>query len=162
MPCQDENEIRQIDDSAVCPSKYLKKLSLDVAAIKSYIQRPHSWRYFRDIRTVNTPLLITREQEYGSQGLYAYNEVLSTHLNAHQPSYPSAIMPITIWSVFSCKSDSTITNVCSSVRPSVTKTPQQLEIIHPSSLIILHSSFLHLATFKLFSLFFHETRKTMQ
>ena len=54
-----------------------------------------------------------------------------------------------------------------SVRPSVIKTPQQLEIIilhhssfiinHPSSsFIILHcpsSSFLHFATFKLFSLF---------
>jgi len=50
-----------------------------------------------------------------------------------------------------------------SVRPSVCKTPQQLEIIilHPSSFfihpssyfIILHSSFLHFATFKLFSLF---------
>ena len=37
----------------------------------------------------------------------------------------------------------------------VSKNPQQLEIIilHPSSFIILHSSFLHFAAFKLFSLF---------
>ena len=76
--------------------------------------------------------------------------------------------------LFSRESDSTITNVCSFVRsfvrPSVCKTPQQLEIIilHPSSFfihpsssfiilhssyIILHSFLLHFATFKLFSLF---------
>ena len=70
---------------------------------------------------------------------------------------------------FSLESDSTFTNVCSSVSLSGSKTPQQLEIIilHHSSLIlhhssciilyssfiILHSSFLHFATFKLFSLF---------
>ena len=41
------------------------------------------------------------------------------------------------------------------------KTPQQLEIIilHPSTFIILHSSFLHFATFKLFSLFIKKTYK---
>ena len=69
-----------------------------------------------------------------------------------------------IFFLFSRESDSTITNVCSFVCLSVWKqNPQQLEIIphssliilhHPSSfLIILHSSFLHFATFKLFSLF---------
>ena len=73
---------------------------------------------------------------------------------------------------FSRKSDSTITNVCSSVCSSiclfVLKTPQHLEIIilHQSSFILHHSSFilhhlqssfLHFVTFKLFSLFwFHE------
>ena len=52
------------------------------------------------------------------------------------------------YEIFSCKSDSTFTNVRSSVRSfvrlSVCKTPQQLEIIilHSSSFIILHSSFI--------------------
>ena len=77
-----------------------------------------------------------------------------------------------IRTVFSRESDSTFTNVRpfvrSSVRPSGSKTPQQLKsfifhhttfifhhssIILHSSFIILHSSFLHFATFKLFSLF---------
>ena len=72
-------------------------------------------------------------------------------------------------SLFSRKSNSTFTNVRSLVCLLVIKTPQQLEIIilHHSSIIlhyssfilhhstfILPSSFLHFATFKLFSLFF--------
>ena len=71
--------------------------------------------------------------------------------------------------LFSRESDSTITNVCSFVRLSVClQNPSTASnhhppsfilhlssfFIHPSSLfIILHSSFLHFATFKLFSLF---------
>ena len=69
-------------------------------------------------------------------------------------------------SLFSRESNSTFTNVCSLVCLLVIKTPQQLEIIilHHSSIIfqhssfipffiIFHSSFLHIATFKIFSLF---------
>ena len=48
-------------------------------------------------------------------------------------------------------------SVCLSVCPSISKTPQQQEIIiihHSYSIfIILHSSFLHFVTFKLLSLF---------
>ena len=68
---------------------------------------------------------------------------------------------------FSRKSDSTITNVCPFIRPSVRHKSKPINslkssycIIHPSSFIILHSSFitlhssfLHFVTFKLFSLF---------
>ena len=65
--------------------------------------------------------------------------------------------------ISSRESNSTITNVCSSVHPSP-KSFNSLKsssfIIHPlsffilySSFIILHSSFLHFTTFKLFSLF---------
>ena len=67
-----------------------------------------------------------------------------------------------ICSFFSHESDSTIANVCLSVRLSVhlqnpstawNHHPSSF-ILHPSSFfIILHSSFLHFATFKLFSLF---------
>ena len=55
-------------------------------------------------------------------------------------------------SIFSRESDSTITNVCSSVSLSVIKTPQQLEIIilHHSSFIILHSFFIILPSFRYF------------
>ena len=54
-------------------------------------------------------------------------------------------------SSISRKSDSTITNVCLSVCLSV--------CYHPSSTFInLHSSFLHFATFKLFSLFVKQSR----
>ena len=77
--------------------------------------------------------------------------------------------------IFSRESDSTITNVCPFVR-SFVRSSVRLQnpstawnhhpssfiflpssfFIHPSSLfIIIHSSFLHFATFKLFSLFFY-------
>ena len=65
------------------------------------------------------------------------------------------------WAVFSRESDSTITNVCSSVcllsKP-LNSLKSSSFIIHHfsfilhSTFIILHSSFLHFATFKLFSL----------
>ena len=59
--------------------------------------------------------------------------------------------------IFSRESDSTFANVRSFVRSSVTKPLNSLKsssfIIHPSTFIFLHSSFLHSATFKLFSLF---------
>merc|ERR1711862_953989 len=71
---------------------------------------------------------------------------------------------ITILHLFSRKGDSTYIHKCpfvrSSVRQSVSQSQKPLNslkssssIIHPSTLIIFHSSFLHFATFKLFSLF---------
>ena len=86
------------------------------------------------------------------------------------PTYGKSIV------IFSCESDSTITNVCLFVCLFVCLSAKPLNInslksssfiihplsffIHPSSFfilhssfVILHSSFLHFSTFKLFSLF---------
>ena len=65
------------------------------------------------------------------------------------------------WShLFSRESDSTIANVCPSVHPFVCHKSKPFNSLKSSSFIILHSyfiilhsSFLHFATFKLFSLF---------
>ena len=58
--------------------------------------------------------------------------------------------------LFSHESDSTFTNVrsfvCQSQKP-LSSLKSSSFIIHPSTFIILHSFFLHFATFKLFSLF---------
>ena len=66
---------------------------------------------------------------------------------------PSFYEALFLWVIFSCKIDSTFTNVSlfvpSSVCLFVLKTPQQLEIIilHLSSFIILQSSFNHPSSF---------------
>ena len=65
-------------------------------------------------------------------------------------------------SLFSSKSNSKFTNVhysaCLSVHnQNSLKAPNH----HPSSFIILHSTFLHFVTFKLFSLFFFQLRTSL-
>ena len=69
-----------------------------------------------------------------------------------------------IFTIFSRKSDSTITNVCPSVHLSaypLNSLKSSSFIILHSSYIILYSSFLHFATFKLFSLFRLELKAIM-
>ena len=86
--------------------------------------------------------------------------VTRAHMNNCMYFYPN-VYHIYFKRVFSRESDSTITNVCPSVRSSVCHKAKPFNslksssFIHPSLFfIILHSSFLHFVTFKLFSLFF--------
>ena len=48
-----------------------------------------------------------------------------------------------VWELFSRESDSTFTNVCLSVRPSVCQEAKPLNSLNPSSFIIQPSSFIH-------------------
>ena len=76
----------------------------------------------------------------------------SHNLHSHQPSWPPSPLVLRLshqkpstfatfktFCLFSCKSNSTITNVCLSAKP--------LKSLKSSFFIILHSSFLHFATF---------------